>query len=105
MIRLPKSIDDARAHAATHDVRAGGTDLQERRSHGLSAGPLLDLRDVAGLDEIAPEGEGLRIGAKVRLADLARDETVRARYPGIAEGAGGLANPQITVDLGPDRPQ
>ncbi|MEZ4380669.1 MAG: FAD binding domain-containing protein [Nannocystaceae bacterium] len=95
MIRLPKSIDDARAHAATHDVRAGGTDLQERRIHGLSARPLLDLRDVAGLDQIEAEGEGLRIGAKVRLAELARHAEVRARYPGIAEGAGGLANPQI----------
>lgn len=96
MIRLPQTIEEALVHAASHDVRAGGTDLQERRSSQLGAAePVLDLRDVPGLDRIERSGEGLRIGARVRLAEIARDPRVRERYPALAEAAGGLGTPQI----------
>ncbi len=96
MIRLPQTIEQALVHAASHDVRAGGTDLQERRSGQLGTlRPLLDLRDVSGLDRIERSGDGLQIGARVRLAEIARDPYVRERYPALAQSAGALGTPQI----------
>lgn len=95
MIRFPTSLEQALPHASTHDVRAGGTDLQDRRHLGITRRPILDLRDLPGLDQIEPHEGGVRVGALVRLQDLADAEVIRARYPAIAEGAGNLANPQI----------
>lgn len=95
MIRLPTTIEAALEHSTTHDVRAGGTDIQERRNHGRRRRPVLDLRDIPGLDKIERDGEGLKIGARVRLAELAEDPWVRERYPALAKGAASLGNPQI----------
>jgi xanthine dehydrogenase YagS FAD-binding subunit len=78
------------------EFRAGGTDLQERRHAETSEGDIVDLRDLVGLDEVRSDaGGGLRLGAKVRIAQAADHEMVRAGYPGLAEAAGGLATPQI----------
>jgi xanthine dehydrogenase YagS FAD-binding subunit len=93
MIAFPKTRDEATAQAG--EVRAGGTDLQERRHLGLAKGPLRDLRDLAGLDELRLDGGRLRIGARVTVAQLAASELVRAHYPGLALAAGSLATPQI----------
>ncbi len=96
MIRFPTSPEQALPHAASHDIRAGGTDLQDRRHLGITRRPLLDLRDMSALTRIeAREGGGLRVGARVRLRELAEAPELRERYPAVAEGAGALANPQI----------
>ncbi|HFE44977.1 MAG TPA: oxidoreductase, partial [Nannocystis exedens] len=97
MIRLPQTIEQALVHAASHDVRAGGTDLQERRSSDSTGElrPVLDLRDVAGLDRIERSGDGLRIGVRVPLAKLARDPWVSVHYPALTQAAGALGTPQI----------
>ena len=96
MIHFPTSLTEA--EAATHgaSVRAGATDIAERRHLGIHRGPLVDLRDVPDLSTIldTPEG-GLRIGAMTRIATLAEDPRVRARWPGLAQAAAGLATPQI----------
>lgn len=94
MIRFPTRVDEVSAGDAT--IRAGGTDLGERRRLGLSAGELVDLRDVAGLDEIAraPDG-GVTIGAMARLSTIAAHPLVAGGYPAFATAAGGLATPQI----------
>lgn len=93
MIAFPKSVDEALAAPGT--FRAGATDLQERRQHHLSEGPVVDLRDVPGLDAIEEVGETLRIGARVPIAALAEHPRVREAWPGVAQAAGGLATPQI----------
>lgn len=93
MITFPKSI--AQAVTLRGEVRAGATDLFERRRLGLSSGPVVDLRDVPDLGVIAWEGDQLRIGALVTIAALARDPEVKARLPALAAAAGGLATPQI----------
>jgi xanthine dehydrogenase YagS FAD-binding subunit len=92
MIRFPKTLDDAVAEGEI--VRAGGTDLTERRHLKIANGPVADLRDLPGLDAIEWSG-GVRLGAKVRIATLAADPKIRAAYPGLAAAAGGLATPQI----------
>lgn len=94
MIRFPTDVKSAAEKGAI--VRAGGTDLVERRHLGLAPGPLVDLRDVAGLGEIASaEGGGLTIGAMARLCTLAEHAEVAAGYPAFSSAAGALATPQI----------
>ncbi|MBL4688942.1 MAG: FAD binding domain-containing protein [Nannocystaceae bacterium] len=93
MIQFPKSADKAAIKDGV--VRAGSTDLTERRHLGLADGPLIDLRDVADLDRIEWNAGGAKIGARVTLAKLAADEKIRAGYRGFAAAAGELATPQI----------
>lgn len=82
------SVDDALAQLAMpgHVAIGGGTDLLVTIEEGLSA-PLsvVDVRTLAESLGITPTGDGgLRIGAAVRLADLAADELVRTRFPALA---------------------
>ncbi|MCR9163489.1 MAG: FAD binding domain-containing protein [Nannocystaceae bacterium] len=94
MIVFPTTIEEALA--ATGTLRAGGTELQERRRLPGMGGDLVDLRDTAGLDELRfSEGGELRIGAKRRIAEIGGHPEVKAKYPGFAEAVGGLATPQI----------
>lgn len=102
MITFPKTADEALIQAVdlAGEYRAGGTDLQERRHHlavhGQAAlAPIVDLRDLPGLDTIASDHQGAWIGALATLASVAAHPRVRARWPGVAEACGVLANPQI----------
>lgn len=94
MIVFP--TNSAEAAAASGTVRAGGTDLHERRRLGLQTGPLVDLRDVADLRsfERAADG-GFNLGARLRIATLADRAEIREGYPALAEAAAGLATPQV----------
>jgi xanthine dehydrogenase YagS FAD-binding subunit len=79
------------------EVRAGGTDLGERRRSGVSHGPVLDLgrrQDLSTVEWNGSDG-GATIGALVTIADLAADTRIGAAYPGLAAAADGLATPQI----------
>jgi xanthine dehydrogenase YagS FAD-binding subunit len=82
--------------AAPGEKRAGGTDLQARRNTGVASGPAVDLLRLPGLDRIEtdPRG-GVRVGALVRIADLADDTRIQRDYPGLAAAAAQLATPQI----------
>ncbi len=94
MIVFPTTVQQALASTGT--VRAGGTELQERRRLPNQAGDLIDLRDTEGLEELGFGSAGeLRIGARVRIADVADHPAIRDGYPGFSEAAGGLATPQI----------
>jgi xanthine dehydrogenase YagS FAD-binding subunit len=90
VIHFPTDV--AAAANASGELRAGGTDLMERRRSGRSEGPLVDLRDLGGLDAVEVRDGGLRIGAKVTIAALAAHPSTPA---GLAQAAGGLATPQI----------
>jgi len=93
MISFPTTL--AAAAEAHGEIRAGATDLQERRYLGIAKGDLRDLRDLPGLDGIASVGDELEIGARVTVAKAALDPRVVAGYPGLAAAAAGLATPQI----------
>jgi xanthine dehydrogenase YagS FAD-binding subunit len=77
------------------ELRAGGTDLQERRHLRISRGPVVDLRDMPGLDVIEARAPGFNIGALTRITAIADNAEIRANYPGLAQAAGGLATPEI----------
>lgn len=95
VISFPESTDALVALAAGRGIRAGGTDLQERRHLGLSRGPVVDLRDVKEMAGVAVEGEALRIGSRTRIAALAGDVRVQQGWQGLALAAGHLATPEI----------
>lgn len=78
------------------ELRAGGTDLSERRRSGVSTGPLIDLTPSAEMAGMAWGTDGaLRIGAATRIAAIAGENRIAAAYPGLAAAAGGLATPQV----------
>ncbi len=94
MIVFPTTLEEAQASKGT--IRAGGTELAERRRLPGLGGDLVDLRDTAGLDELRFAADGtLRIGAGHRIANVGSNAEIRAVYPGFAEAVGGLATPQI----------
>jgi len=92
----PASVDEAlelleRDGAA---VLAGGTDLAGQIDRGLRAPALLvDLQD-AGLGGIETDGDGVRIGATVTLAELAASG-LAAPYVALAIAAGIAASPLL----------
>jgi xanthine dehydrogenase YagS FAD-binding subunit len=70
---------------------AGGTDLAGQVDRGIREPSLLvDLQALA-LDGIEADGDGLRIGAGTRLAELA-SSPLAARYAAVATAAGAAAS-------------
>lgn len=97
MIVFPTTLEAAVAALKVDGAvpRAGGTDLLARRGLPNAPRDAVDLRDVPGLDTIAPAADGWRIGARVRIATLAAHPELRGATPGLAQAAGDLATPQI----------
>jgi xanthine dehydrogenase YagS FAD-binding subunit len=86
-----------RSHwTAAPEWQAGGTDVQDRRNRGLSAGPVRDIAPTSERTTIRwlPDGT-VRVGSLVRIETLAADPAVREAYRGVAAAAAGLATPQI----------
>jgi xanthine dehydrogenase YagS FAD-binding subunit len=92
------SLDDALAHVqAGGTIKAGGVDLGDRIKERLVApARLVNLRTVPGLDRVDESREhGLRVGAMVTLAALAREGLIARRYRALADAASHAATPQI----------
>lgn len=97
----PATIEDAVALGGSEKSAglfiAGGTDLLGMIKDGTVAPErLIDLKKIGGLDriEIRP-GQGLRLGALVRLAEIARHPEIREKWTVLAEAAGSAASPQL----------
>lgn len=92
----PGTLDEAVAllGAPGAQALAGGTDLVPLQARGKAPGTLVDIRALLG-DGIEREGDGLLIGAAVRVADIAADPQVAERYAALAEAAGSAASPQL----------
>jgi len=95
-----KSIDEASSilRAGKAAIISGGTDLLgTMRFEILPDYPevLVNLKTIPGLDSIKEEGGMLRIGALVRLEDIAKNDLIRTRYTALAEGAHRTATPHI----------
>ncbi|NMB75568.1 MAG: FAD-dependent oxidoreductase [Myxococcales bacterium] len=95
----PDSVPQARAaHGKDGAYLAGGTDLLgvlTDRIHATSPARLVDLQRLSELRRIQPERGGLRIGALVTLAELARHPAIVGRYPLLSQAARAVASPQI----------
>lgn len=88
------TVDEAvlilRRYKGKASVIAGGTVfIGKLKDEVLPFYPeaVVNLKGIAGLDGIRPEGEGLAIGALTRLADVAAAPAIRSRYPALAEAA------------------
>jgi len=96
----PTSLDEAVAALeqgpAPAYVLAGGTDLLVRyKLQNQPIGAVVSLRDIPGLDTIEPEGDGLRIGARVCLAQILESGLVAERAPVLADAARRMGNANI----------
>ncbi len=94
----PATVEEAvAARAGAGDARylAGGTDLVVNMRRGIvAADRLIDLTGIAELDRLDLDGGGTVIGAGVKLAAVAENAEIGARYPAVAEAAAVIAGPQ-----------
>lgn len=95
----PATVADAVLAAAEPGAAylAAGTNLIDLMKDGIVRPTrLVDVTRLPGLDRIEhlPDG-GVRIGALVRNADLAQDETVTGRFPAVAEALLSGASAQL----------
>ena len=76
---------------------AGGVDLVDLMKQDLVESPavvnLKGLKELEGI-EVRPDGT-LRIGALVKLAEVAEHPVINEKYPALAQAAGEAATPQI----------
>lgn len=94
MLTVIKQLEDV--SVAQGEIRAGGTDLHDRYRMGVSAGPIVDIHGLAGLDEIVQAADGsTAIGALVKIDEVGNNPITAGRYSGLAMAANGLATPQI----------
>src|SRR5437868_14077076 len=68
----------------------------DRLKEGLDApSRLVNIRTIAGLDDVKEESGWLRIGPMVTLATIAEHPVIRKRYAVLADAALNAATPQI----------
>lgn len=84
------------ATTASGEIRAGGTDLMDRRRHHISSGDIIDISKIDDMGKIERTADGgYNIGASVKLHTIATDKNLIEHYPGLAMASGALATPQI----------
>jgi len=92
---LPAALEHLRGGDVT--VLAGGTDLMPQSHAGrvtFKRG-LMNIRRVPGLDAIARDGLGVRIGALCTIGELLRDPLVRTQFGILAEACDHFASDQL----------
>jgi xanthine dehydrogenase YagS FAD-binding subunit len=93
----PASVAEAAERLAAPGARAmgGGTDLLPQLHRGIRpADEVVDLRGAVPAGMLAA-GQGMRIGAATRVAVVARDPDVIARFAVLAQAAAAVASPQL----------
>ena len=94
----PKSVQDAikQLSSGAARVHGGGTDLLScLRDEVFTADKVVSLSKIGSLKGIKAAGGGVRIGAMTPVADVAKDSTIQAKYPGLAQAASVVASPQL----------
>ena len=77
-------------------VLSGGQSLLPLMKLRLgSAGHLVDIGRIPGLEDIREEGGFLKIGGRVRESDLEHNAVVRQRYPILTDTAAVIADPLV----------
>ena len=96
----PETIQDAAALlAAANDpafVLAGGTDLLVRmQSDDFDADLIVDIKSIAGMDDVIETDGAFIIGAAVPCAALAENASLISAWPGVVEAANLIGSTQI----------
>lgn len=93
----PETIDLAIAELAGNasaTLCAGGTDLIVNMRHGLGDfQTLVDISQVKDIQKLKLDGYGLRIGAGVKLSELAQNKAVARAFPVIHQACIAIAGP------------
>jgi CO/xanthine dehydrogenase FAD-binding subunit len=97
----PKTLDEAlkflNEHKGSAKLLAGGTDLVPQLKKRETAVPkyVIDLKGIAGLDDISYDGDGLHIGPLATISSIAQYPAVQENYPMLVQAALGMASPQV----------
>jgi xanthine dehydrogenase YagS FAD-binding subunit len=79
-----------------HVALAGGVDLIDLiKQEIVEPAHLVNLKALKGMDRIESDEGEVRIGALVKLHQVATDPTIRRQYTAVADAAGEAATPQI----------
>ncbi|MEZ4302463.1 MAG: FAD binding domain-containing protein [Polyangiaceae bacterium] len=95
MYTRAKTLSDV-SHPRT-ELRAGGTDLQERLRTGVASLPLVDISRIPGLDRVHLRGDGADLGALVTIREVGAHPDLQQRYPALTLPAQLLATPQARM--------
>ncbi|MEE8421651.1 MAG: xanthine dehydrogenase family protein subunit M [Dehalococcoidia bacterium] len=93
------SVDQAIALLDEHGdggmLLSGGTDLLVQiKEAGLAPSYVVALSGIDELRELRANGDGLHIGARVLMHELAGDDAVQTQYTALADGAGIIGSVQ-----------
>jgi aerobic carbon-monoxide dehydrogenase medium subunit len=96
----PQTLDEALAFLQSHPddakVLSGGQSLLPLLKLRLgSAGHLVDIGRIPGLEYIKEEGGVLKIGGRTRESALEHSELIQTKYPLLAETAAVIADPLV----------
>ncbi|MEM1047020.1 MAG: xanthine dehydrogenase family protein subunit M [Pseudomonadota bacterium] len=96
----PTTVQDAvgllAAETGLSRLLAGGTDvLVQLRSGFVEPDLVVDIKRIAGMRDVVPEGGGYRIGAAVSGAELGAHDGVRGLWPGVVEALELIGSTQI----------
>jgi len=96
----PDTIQDATALLANADansfVLAGGTDLLVRmQNDDFEADIIVDIKSIAGMNEVTQTDDAFVIGAAVPSAALSENAPLCAAWPGVVEAANLIGSTQI----------
>jgi carbon-monoxide dehydrogenase medium subunit len=96
----PQTLDEALAFLQSHPddakVLSGGQSLLPLLKLRLgSAGHLVDIGRIPGLEYIKEEGGVLKIGGRTRESALEYSELIQTKYPLLAETAAVIADPLV----------
>jgi xanthine dehydrogenase YagS FAD-binding subunit len=96
-IAMPRDLDAALAAAQQEGAKfiAGGTDLMQLMQDFVERPKQLVDLDGLPLDEVHFGIDGARVGALVRMADLADNTEIRRQYPVVTQALLASASPQV----------
>src|SRR6202521_1864298 len=93
---LSEAFDLLGRYGEEAKVLSGGQSLLPLLKLRLgSAGHLIDIGKIPGLEYIKEEGGSLKIGGRTREAELERSEMIRAKLPLLADTAAVIADPLV----------
>lgn len=92
-LTLIQQAQSSGQHAA---IAGGGSDLLGMIKERIETPDVVvNLKSVKGLDQVASEKSGLKIGGLTTLDTITRHQTIRRQYAVLAEAAESVATPQI----------
>ena len=97
-----KSVREAvtllKSHRGKARIIAGGTDLIGVLKDNILPsypGAIVNIKTIPGLDRIAANAGGLKVGALTRLTEIARSQEVEKRFRVLAEAAKAVGTPHL----------